>query len=282
MREIFQATLRAMENGEPVAIATIIQGDTRWSVGAKMLVRFDGSTLGNFGDDRLAALALPAARRALNAGHAQRLAYKERAGAFVDASPLEFPDLEIFIQVFQPPPTLLLIGAGHIGEALVQFAKMVRWRVIVVDDRPDFITQTRLPLANERILVRYEPTSETLDSMPITITPSTFIVVATWGWDQPALRQIANSNAAYIGLVSSARKGIIIFRELIREGISADALARVHVPIGLDLGGETHTEIALSIMAEMLMVARSGTGTPLMQSKGSVVMKQATRGDKFN
>jgi xanthine dehydrogenase accessory factor len=114
--------------------------------------------------------------------------------------------------------------------------------------------------------------------MPLEITPSTYIVLATWGWDEPALKQIANSSAAFIGLVASSRKAIIIFRELIKEGISADALARIRVPVGLDLGGEAPGEIALAIMAELLMASRGGAGEPLTKTKGGVIMKQA-RGD---
>ncbi len=277
MLEIFEASALALENGEPVALVTIIQADARWKVGAKMLVRNDGSTLGSLGDERLTQRIFPIAHRAMKAGHGPRVGFKQRDGALVEASPLESSDVELFVEVLQPSPTLLLIGAGHIGQALVEFAKMCKWRVVVVDDRPDFITPERLPQADERIFVRYDPQTETLDPMPLTITPSTFIVVATWGWDEPALKQVVGSSAAYIGLVASSRKGIIIFRELIQEGISVQALERVRVPTGLDLGGEMPPEIALAIMAEILMVQRSGSGAPLVQSKGNVVMKQATR-----
>lgn len=159
-------------------------------------------------------------------------------------------------------------------------SKLLGWHVVVVDDRADFITPERLPDADERILVRYEPHGESLDPMPVSITPTTFVLLATWGWDEPALRQVVNTPAAYIGLVASARKSIIIFRDLMKEGISPDVLARVRVPTGLDLGAETPSEIALSILAEMLMVQRGATGMPLAQSKGSAVMTQSTKGVK--
>lgn len=278
MREIFHAAARALEEGEPVALAIIVQAQARWNVGAKMLVRRDGSILGTLGDERLTRLARSIALRALDTGNSPRVAFKERDGALTEASPLETSDVEIFVQVLQPSPTLLLIGAGHIGQALIRFAKTLQWRVIVVDDRPDFLAPARLPDADECILVRYDSETETLDPLPITITPSTFVVIATWGWDQPALRQIANSPAAYLGLVASSRKAIIIFRELIKDGISAEALARVRVPAGLDLGGETPDEIALAIMAEVVRVARGGSGAALTQRKGSAIMKQV-RGD---
>lgn len=275
MLDIYKASSQALQNGEPIALAIIIQSNARWQVGAKMLVGIDGSTLGDLGDERLTELILPVSRRAIKAGHGPRVALKERGGALVEASPLEASDVEIFVQVLLPSPTLLLIGAGHIGEALIRLAKTVKWRVVVVDDRKDFLTAARLPDADERIWVEYDPTTEKLAPMPVTITPSTFIVVATWGWDQPALQQIANSPAAFIGLVASSRKAIIIFRELIKDGISAEALARIRVPVGLDLGGEAPSEIALAIMAEVLMASKGGTGDSLTRLKGSVIMKQA-------
>jgi xanthine dehydrogenase accessory factor len=268
MLEIYRASAQALQRGESAALAIVIQADARWSVGAKMLVRADGSTLGNLGDARLDQIILPIAQRAIKIGHGPRVTLKERDGALTEASPFEA------VEVLLPSPTLLLIGAGHIGEALVRLARMMQWRVVVVDDRKDFLLPVRMPDADERIFVQYDPATETLEPMPLTITPSTFIVVATWGWDEPALKQIANSPAAFIGLVASSRKAIFIFRELIKNGISAEALARVHVPVGLDLGGEAPGEIALAIMAEILMVFRGGTAKSLTESKGSVIMRQ--------
>lgn len=280
MRNIFQACAQAYAEGKPVALAMVIRASPSSRAGEKMLVYRDGSTEGRFWDDRLTDYVCQAGLAALTGGVSSRLAYVQSESGFVQAAPGDEGDVEIFIQVLQPSPTLLLIGAGHIGEALVRMSKLLGWHVVVVDDRADFITPERLPDADERILVRYEPHGESLDPMPVSITPTTFVLLATWGWDEPALRQVVNTPAAYIGLVASARKSIIIFRDLMKEGISPDVLARVRVPTGLDLGAETPSEIALSILAEMLMVQRGATGMPLAQSKGSAVMTQSTKGVK--
>jgi xanthine dehydrogenase accessory factor len=279
-KEIFQASLQVLEQGKSAALATIYQSNSRWTVGARILVRADGSMLGNLGDERLDTRVRDLAREAINTGVSTQVNFQERDGTLVQSSPSESGDVSIFIQILLSSPTLLLIGAGHIGEAIVRLAKMLKWRVVVVDDRPDFITPARLPDADERILVGYDPKTELLDPMPITITPSTFVLVATWGWDQPVLRQIVDAPASYIGLVASARKSIFIFRELVQEGIPPEKLARVRVPTGLDLGAETRSEIALSIMAEMLMIQRHATGIPLMQFKGSAIMAQSIKGIK--
>jgi len=277
-QEIFQASLDILNEGKSAALITITRSESkgRWAVGARMLWRTDGSALGDLGDDRLVARARDLARDAINAGESTQVSFWDRAGELVQT--LESGDVSIFIQVLISSPTLLLIGAGHIGEAIVRLAKMLQWRVVVVDDRPDYIAPSRLPDADERILVGYDPRTESLAPMPISITSSTFVLVATWGWDQPALRQIIDAPAAYIGLVASARKSIFIFRELIQEGIAPEKLQRIRVPTGLDLGAETPTEIALSIMAEMLMVYRHATGVPLTQFKGSAIMSQSIKG----
>lgn len=280
MRNIFQACARAYAEGKPSALAMIIQANKTSMVGKKMLVYGDGSTVGNLGEEDLSEQARQAALAALKSAQPVRLTLSKSRGGLVESAPSEEGELEIFIQVLQPNPTLLLIGAGHIGEVLVKMAKILGWRVVVVDDRPDFITPDRLPDVDERVLVRYEPKSESLERMPVSITPSTFILLATWGWDEPALRQVVDSPACYIGLVASARKSIIIFRDLLNEGISADSLARVRVPTGLDLGAETPGEIALSILAEMLMVQRQASGMPLAKFKGGAIMAQSIKGVK--
>jgi xanthine dehydrogenase accessory factor len=274
-RDIFQASLDDLEQGKSTALVTIIQANARWRIGARMLVRADGTALGDLGNAQLAASVREIARQALADGTSRHISFSERDGALVQTR--DAGDVAVFIQVLLASPTLLLIGAGHIGEQMVRLAKMLKWRVVVVDDRPDFLSPARLPDADERILISYDPSSEVLAPMPITITPSTFVLLATWGWDQPALKQVIHAPAAYIGLVASPRKSIIIFRDLIKEGISPDALARVRVPTGLDLGAETPAEIALSIMAEMLMVHRRATGMPLAQLKGSAIMRQSQK-----
>ncbi|MBI5029369.1 MAG: XdhC family protein [Chloroflexi bacterium] len=277
-QEIFQAGLQVLEEGKSAALVTIVRASPRWTVGAKMLVRSDGSMFGDFSDQRLTNCVRDLARAAIAAGQSQHSTLILRDDGFVQARRGESGEVDVFIQVLLSSPTLLLIGAGHIGEAIVRLAKLLKWRVVVVDDRPDFISPTRLPDADERILVEYNSKTESLAAMPITVTPSTFVLVATWGWDEPVLRQIVNTPAAYIGLVASARKSIIIFRDLIQEGIAPETLARVRVPTGLDLGAETPMEIALAIMAEMLMVHRHATGLPLQQYKGSAIMTQSKKG----
>lgn len=278
MKEVFQAIVEALDRGEAVAVLTVVRasGSTPRHLPANMMVRGDGSFVGSIGGGSMEWQAIQDAQVALRERRSRLVDYAltgKEPGNLGLCGGTE----EVFIDVVVPNPTLLLIGAGHIGKALVKMAKLLDWRVVVVDDRADYVTREQLPEADERLLVHYEPQTEVLAPIPVTITPSTFILLATWGWDEPALRQIANSPAAYIGLVASARKSILIFRDLAGEGISPEALAKVHVPTGLDLGAERPAEIALAIMAEMLMVERHATGTPMAQVKGSNIMERTLK-----
>ena len=178
---------------------------------------------------------------------------------------------ELFIEVFQHMDTLLVVGGGHIAKALSSMAKLLGFRVVIVDDREEFANRHRFPEADEVIAA---PIVETVKEFPI--SPSTFVVVATRGHklDYEALREIVEFPAAYIGMIGSRRKVNLVYRRLAAEGVPQEKLRDIHSPIGLNLGARTSEEIALSIMAEILMEKLGGDGkslrlTPEVASKGA-------------
>ncbi len=175
--------------------------------------------------------------------------------------------VDVYIEKLEPEPALLIIGAGHIALPLAAMAAAIDMRVIIVDDRADYATPDRFPAAAQIHIVQYDEKTETLSHLPVTITPATHVVVATWGWDLPALAQVLTASPAYVGLVSSKTKWRTIAERLKAQGISAEALAGVHAPIGLDLGAETPPEIALAILAEILSVRRHATNRALAEIK---------------
>jgi len=150
----------------------------------------------------------------------------------------------IFVEVYQPVPTLLIVGGGHIGRPLAEMARIVGFQVQVVDVRPERATVPQLD--------------------PATITPWTYVVLITEDHvtDERALHQVLDTPAAYVGMIGSRRKVGIVFDHLRAEGVSEERLARVHAPIGLDLGGRSPAEIALAILAEVVQVRYGGTGIP--------------------
>jgi len=274
---LFDTIIAACDAGEPAALITVVRSPAgmAWQVGQKALLRYDLSVCGQLGGGELRERLLVAAQRAQEQNRSIRLGYRPEDDAFVELDSLSRESVEFFVDIVQPRPELLIIGTGHIGLALAEFGRIMGMRVVVVDDRPEWLQ--RFPDADETFMVSYEAETETLGSIPVTITPSTYIVVATWGWDEPALEQVATSPAPYIGLVASQRKAKIIFDKLVERGVPVEDLACVRVPAGLHLGAETPEEIALSIMAEILLLERGATARPLVEIKGHPLALTAGR-----
>ncbi|MDG3002894.1 XdhC family protein [Paludisphaera mucosa] len=154
-----------------------------------------------------------------------------------------------------PRIRLVIVGAGHVGQAVAALAAETDFDVWVVDDRARFANVERFPAA-QRTLVG--PIAETLDALDV--TPQTYILIVTrgHGHDQEALQHAAPTAAAYVGLIGSKRKIRLIFESLREQGVSDEALARVNAPVGLDIGSRTVPEIAVSIVAEL--IARRNLG----------------------
>jgi xanthine dehydrogenase accessory factor len=160
-----------------------------------------------------------------------------------------------FTRTLEPHPTLVIAGAGHVGAALADIASRAGFNVTVIDDRPDFVSPDRFPSATHRIIGEIE-----IELTRYPITPHTYVVIVTRGHrrDGRALGAVVQSDARYVGLIGSKRKIVTIFEDLHRQGVSREQLARVHAPIGLDLGAVTPAEIAVSIAAELIAVRRRG------------------------
>src|SRR5439155_11900485 len=155
-----------------------------------------------------------------------------------------------------PRPVLLIMGAGHIGAALTHYASRIGFEVVVVDDRASFANRERLPDADQVIVDSVVEVARRWLK-----TPETYVVLVTRGHrnDAVALREVIGSPCAYIGMIGSRRKVLTIYEEFLAEGIATpEQLARVHAPIGLDIGALTVDEIAVSIAAELIAVRRGG------------------------
>ena len=160
----------------------------------------------------------------------------------------------VFAEVLGPPPTLLVLGAGDIAEALCSIMGVVGWRTVVADPRPRFATPERVPSAGELVVARPE---EVLDR----VAPDTAVVALTHEtrFDVPLLAGALERKAFYLGALGSRRSAERRCELLLEAGVPAERIDRISAPIGLDIGGETPAEIALSIAAE-LVAARAGRG----------------------
>lgn len=144
---------------------------------------------------------------------------------------------------------LLIVGGGHVGQAVGQLAADLDFEVWVLDDREEFVTPERFPRAERRLA---GPVGRTLAELPITADTYCLIVTRGHNHDQEALFHLAERGARYVGMIGSKRKIRLIFENLLDEGIAPEALAGVHAPVGIDIGSQTVPEIAISILAELV------------------------------
>lgn len=231
------------------AVATIVSGAR---VGVKMIVYPDGRAVGDLGD---ATLSVTVAR------DAQLLMREECSENRV------YGDAEIFIEVFAPKPKLVIFGGVHTAIPLTQFAQALGFRVTIVDGRGRFATRERFPTADE-IIVAWP--DEAIAQMKI--DSSTYIAVLTHDpkFDIPALKALSTTvPPRYIGSMGSRETRKQHFDELRAQGVSEEFLARVHGPIGLDLGARSPEEMALAILAEIVAVRYGRSGGFLQDRVGA-------------
>lgn len=247
MLAISKDIVGAYEGRDPVALATLVKVGSQGGVlGAKLFVNHAGAFEGSLGTGERDRLALEAAQHLMDYG----LNHQVEA---TDGS-------ELFVEAYTSPASLVLVGGGHISKAVAPLAKMLGFRLFVLDDRREFANQERFPEAESIEVADY---ATGLEQFPI--TPNSAIVIATRGhnFDDVALEAAARSTAGYVGLVGSRRKVILIYEELLKRGIPLERIRDIHAPIGLDVGARTPEEIAMSIMAEVLQVRFGGTSSPL-------------------
>ena len=252
MQEIMTALDEAVQHDEPVAMATVVEvkGGSPAQAGFKMLIRPDGTVVGNVGGGALEQRIRDEAASALRDGRPRLIHYALREEGPDAVGTACGGEVTVFVEPYQPVPTVLIVGGGHIGRPLAEMARVAGLNVEVVDVRPERATVPQFD--------------------PAAITPWTYVVIITetHAADEHVLRQVLDTPAAYAGMIGSRRKVRTLFDSLKSEGVSADRLARVRAPIGLDLGGRQPAEIAVAILAEILQVRCGGTGQPLSIGAG--------------
>ena len=165
---------------------------------------------------------------------------------------------ELFFSVFPPQATLIIIGAGHAAIPLSRIAKIVGYRVIVVDAREAFATRERLPEADE-LLVEWP--DEALAHLPLTSATAVAVLTHDEKFDVPALRAALNAPIGYVGAIGSRGTRASRDQRLRELGVTDEQIGRIHGPIGLNIGARTPEEIAVAIMAEILAERRNAPST---------------------
>ncbi len=245
--DIGRQVISAYEGGDPVGLATVVNApEGNAGLGARLLLHLDGSISGSLGSPELDQRAAAVARQVADVGATE--SFTTDAG------------VEVFVAGFTTPPTLAVVGGGHVGKATADLANMLGYRVFIADDRAEFANPERFPYADQTVVTSYD---QWAGQLPINV--NTFIVVATRGhrFDDMALQSALTTPARYIGLMGSRRKNLMIYQRLLQEGVPLERLKQVHAPIGLDIGGLQPEELAVSIMSEIIMTRRGGQGGPM-------------------
>lgn len=234
------------------AAAEVAQGRTAVIVApldggsGRLVLRGDGARSGSLGDPALDTAAAAAARPFID---------ESRSGtAIVTAGGAS---RRLYFEVHAPPVSLLVFGATHVAMPLVEMAELLGMRTVVVDGREAFATRERFPRADELIVGM---PSEVAERLPLGARTLVVLLSHDYKYDLPVLRAVLASDAAYVGCLGSARRGRAMLDFLAEEGVPAEQLARVRIPVGLDIGAKSAAEIALSALAEGMAVLRGRPG----------------------
>ena len=236
---IYQYLKDNLISGKTFATVTILEEGMDTS-NKKMLIQSDGTIVGD--------LSFPDAVKFIREAGLEFIE-NERSGM------MAFPDgTEVFIESYPLPSKLIIIGGGHLSDPLITIANAAEFETILIDPREAFANRERFPHVNK--LIRQWP-QDALSNL--TIDRSAYIVVLTHDpkLDDPALISTLKSNARYVGALGSRRTNQKRLQRLRKTGLTEEQLSRLHAPIGLELGGRSQSEIAISIMAEIIQVKNS-------------------------
>lgn len=267
---ITEAVQAALDGGPPVALATVTGGgQTELALGAKLLVESSGERIGSILtalDETIAGMALEQMRtlpritvQTLWVGPDGEIATRRsqaREGAGT-----------IMVELFESPARLLVVGGGHVGLAVATLGEFCGMSVAVFDDREEFANHERFPMAEQ---IFAGDVAAALDAYDV--GASDYIVLVSRGHqvDELALRHTVSRGAAYVGMIGSRRRTQTVLQHLLDEGVPAAELDAVHTPIGIDIGAETPEEIAVSVLAEIILERRGGTGERMARRRARI------------
>jgi len=253
--EVIEEWGRAVRAGTPVCMVTVAatHGSTPRKAGAKMLVFADGSTRGTIGGGLVERTMISAALDALRT-RVPRLEVFHLDATAADATGMICGgEMTFLLEPYGAARHLHIFGAGHCGLALAHAAALVGFTIHIYDDRPGVVTRERFPMAASLHSGTYEELARAFAP-----EPDAYAVIMTHAHahDALVLANIIHAKCVYIGMMASKKKKAETWAALTAQGISPAALERVHCPVGLAIGAQTPEEIAVSIVAEMIDVAR--------------------------
>jgi xanthine dehydrogenase accessory factor len=255
---IYQRIADLERQHAPYVLCTVVksQGSTPRGAGSKMLVLEDGSIIDTIGGGEMENRVIAEALLSLKDGNTRIVNYNftdpKRGDPGVCGG-----QIEVYIEPNLPSPTLVVVGAGHVGRAVAHLGKWLGYRVVVSDDREEYSSPEAVPEAEQ---FHRGPLSELPDI--VSMKPWTYVVLTTRGMniDVEGLPRLLENPPGYIGVIGSRRRWAMARKQLIDKGVSEEQLKIIRSPIGLELNAETPEEIAVSILAEIIMLRRGGDG----------------------
>ncbi len=260
-RDIFEEIVRLRAEGVPAALATIVgtRGSTPGRTSMRLLVLGDGTFVGTVGGGCLEAEVYETALQVLADEQPRSLQFRLTEQDSPDSGLMCGGEVTIFVEPITTP-SLWIFGGGHVSKALCQVAALAGFRVTVTDHREAFASIGRFPEAHATVVAPY---TETVARLPM--RANTYAIVVTRGHREDGLvldalgrRFAAGDRLRFVGMIGSKTKQALLWKHLRANGIGDDFLSTVRTPMGAYLGGKTHEEIAVSVVAELIAVRRLG------------------------
>lgn len=249
MDPVIQKAYQAAQKRQNFAFATITRTTaygTPRKAGAKMIVLADGSIAGTVGGGRDERLMIEECRKAIRSKKSKLVTYHLTGKA---GEPLCGGEIQAFIEPFSADQQLIICGAGHIALPLSFIGKLLNFHVTILDDRKEFANNKRFPHADKILCGNFIK-----NLRKTSISSNCFVVIITHGheYDFDCLKELVSSPARYIGVIASHIKAKKFIKNLKIMRFSKSQLARIKMPVGIDIGAQTPEEIAVSIAAEII------------------------------
>jgi xanthine dehydrogenase accessory factor len=246
-----------LERGETALVVTKTSGPG--AAGVKLLILEHGASVGSLGDPELDSIVAAQAARFL-ASHDETRMFS--VSEFAPQFPFARETLLLFERL-QPPPRLVICGAGHVGASLARLAAFAGYQTTLIDDRADFLKRDRFPEEQIELLVADDWSSAVREAVGNGRGVSVAVVTRGHNEDEQCMQAVVRANPDYVGLIGSKRRTSIVIERLRETGATDEQLRNIRAPIGLDIGAVSPEEVALSIMAEIIAERRGGSGGSL-------------------
>jgi xanthine dehydrogenase accessory factor len=258
MEILLQAT-HLLENGKKLAFCTVIdkKGSGPRSVGAKMLVEETGETFGTIGGGTVERTIVNECLKSMMEGKSKSITFNLSKAPKIGKISTEMicgGELTVFIDVLEPTPRLIIVGAGNISLPLATFASISGFKVTIIDDEQKLANKKRFPMADAIVAGNFD---QVLASFPLCKNDYAVIAHGEPEHDYMALKCLIDRGARYIGLLGSRTKVALLTERLREDGKAEHYIKSLHAPLGLDIGAETPEEISISILAEMVKYKNS-------------------------